>query len=222
MARALRLLSVLVLCALAASAQDPKKLKGMPLAVKPAQEEQIGDLAVARAGQKCDNWSWAAGVETLLQRQDVKLGQEFWLLRAYAGTVCVSPLGDAEKLASAINGEYVLDDGRKVRLAARFLPGPPAQADWMILALRRGHPFLLLWRGHAYLVQGVIYDEYIAPTGARLFEIREFRLLDPFAEGDQQRVTFVKGRDDAAELAGTLDVEATFIKPPNWLEPGKQ
>lgn len=216
------MVSVLLLLALAASAQDPKKLKGMPLAVRPGQEEQITDLAVAPASQKCDNWSWAAGVETLLERQDVDLEQEFWLLRAYAGTVCISPLGDAQKLVSAINGEYVLDDGRKVRLAARFLPGPPDQADWMIMSLRRGHPFLLLWRGHAYLVQGVVFDEYIAPTGARLFEIREFRLLDPFAQGDKQRVTFVKGRDDAGEIAGTLDVEATFIKPPNWLQPGKE
>ena len=221
MSRRLGLVLALLLFVLVAPADEQKKLKGLPLAVKPAQEEHIADLVVTAAGQKCDNWSWAAGVETLLKRRDVDLEQQFWLLRAYAGTVCISPLGDVEKLASAINGEYVLDDGRKVRLVARFLPGPPSQTDWMIMSLRRGHPFLLLWRGHAYLVQGLLFDEYIAPTGARLFEIRELRLLDPFAQGDQQRVTFVKGRDDASEIDGTLDVDATFIKPPNWLEPGK-
>ncbi len=220
--RAIPLLCLFLLAgSLLAAGRD--KQKGIPVAVKPNQSETVAAPAVTPAPEPCDNWAWAAGVESLLRAQDVALDREYWLFKAHGGLLCLSPLPDPAALTAYIPGEYVLEDGRKVRLEAQFTAGAPRNADEVIMSLRRGHPFLLLWRGHTYVVYGVVFDEYIAATGARQFEIREMKLLSLLPGSEEQRtVSFVKDRDDLSEVQGTLTVRAHFVQPPNWLRPGTE
>ncbi|MGH9579964.1 MAG: hypothetical protein ACRD2R_03140 [Terriglobales bacterium] len=193
------------------------------MAVRPNQSETMEAPAVTPAAEPCDNWAWAAGLESLLASQEVALQREFWLFKAHGGLLCLSPVPDPAGLAAYIPGEYVLDDGRKVRLEAQFTPGAPSNTDELIMSLRRGHSFLLVWRGHPYLVYGAVFDEYIARTGARLFEIRELKLINLLpAKEEDRKVAFVKGRDDPGEIQGVLTVNATFVQPPNWLHPGTE
>jgi hypothetical protein len=185
--------------------------------LRAGQKEQIAGFTAVTAAHKCPNWAWAAGVETLLRAQDVAIRQQYWVYKANGSEVCV-PLGDWESLARLVPGEYQLDDGRKVRLEARHTVGAPVAPDDLIAAVRRGQPVMIAWRGSVYLLQGVLFDEYISLTGVRRFEIREMQLANPYvAEGEERVATFVKGRDDPSEIAGTLVISATFIKPPDWL-----
>ena len=44
------------------------------------------------AKQNCENWALAAGLETLLQEQNVALDQNFWVMRLNGGELCVDNL----------------------------------------------------------------------------------------------------------------------------------
>ena len=182
-----------------------------------AQKEQIAGFTAVTAAQKCPNWAWAAGVETLLREQGVELRQPFWVQKASGSELCL-PLGNWETLARVVPGEYQLDDGRKVRLEARYAVGPPTAPDDLIAAVRRGQSVLLGWRGNVYLLHGVLFDEYVSLTGVRRFEIKEMMLTSlVIPEGEERTTSFVKGRDDPSEIQGTLEIHATEIKPPDWL-----
>jgi hypothetical protein len=208
---------VLLLIAAVAAPSPAAKKKGIPLLLNVGVMAELPSPPAASVAQKCENWAWAAGVEAILRIQDVPLDQHYWVLKSDGGEVCLESLAPLEQIARVINGEYVLDDSRKVRLEARYAVGSPANLDSIILGLRAGRPALLVWKGHAYILYGVVYDEYISPTGHRFFDIRELKLVDPFYDEDRRLVSFVKDRDDPADIGGTFELTAIPILPTDWM-----
>src|SRR5438270_2388563 len=201
----LRFLSaiLLLLLGLLPAAADKKQQQSYDL--KPDQTADLAaDIKLARARQSGENWGLAAGLETLLQRQNVALDQGFWIMRLSGGELCAGELPKMEALTRAVNREFVLDDGRHVRLEIRFAPGPPANIDSVIAGLKLQQLSLLLWRGHPYYLTGITYDERIGRDGTRFFEVKELRLADTFAQ--QPAAAFQKGRDNPDEIAGILSV----------------
>ena len=71
---------------------------------------------------------------------------------------------------------------------------------------------MLLWRDHTYLLTGLNYDEYVAPTGNKMFIITELRLFDAAAQGAESAVKFVRERDDPDDLKGVLDLSVIYPK----------
>lgn len=177
--------------------------------LKPDQTVDLHETKLVVAKQNCVNWGLAAGLETMLARQKVELDQNFWVMRLNHGELCAPELPSTEALAQMVNQEFVLDDGRHVRLELRFTPGAPTNIDDVLAALKRDQPTLLMWRGHPYYLAGATYDEHIGSNGSRLFEIKELRLADTFSE--QPGVTFQKGRDNAEEIGGILSVSVTQL-----------
>ncbi|MBZ5492813.1 MAG: hypothetical protein LAO76_17965 [Acidobacteriia bacterium] len=170
--------------------------------------DQTADLAAETklntAKQNCENWAVAAGLETMLQRQNIPLDQSFWVMRLNGGELCVDDTPSIDALKLVVNHDFVLDDGRHVRLEIQFVPGPPVNIDPVIADLKQQQVTLLLWRGHPYYLTGVTYDERIGRDGTRFFEVKEIRLANTYAK--LPGVTFLKGRDDPAEIAGILSV----------------
>jgi hypothetical protein len=121
------------------------------------------------------------------------------------GELCVNDTPTIEALTQAVDKEYVLDDGRHVRLEIHFDPGPPVNVDPIIAGLKQQQVTLLLWRGHPYYLTGVTYDERIGRDGTRFFEVKEIRLANTYPK--LPGVTFLKGRDDPAEIQGILSVK---------------
>ena len=207
--RWLRLIAILVLCSAAvflASAGDKKKTRFF---LKPDQTADLTSTKFARAKQPCENWGLAAGLETLLARQEVALDQNFWILRLYYGELCVDRLPSIEQLAQVVNQDFVLDDGRHVRLELHFIPGAPQDVDAVLAGLKKDRPALLLLRGHPYYLAGATYDEHIRGDGMRLYEIKELRLTDTL--GGRPAVTFQKGRDNMDEINGILTISVTQL-----------
>ena len=92
------------------------------------QQVELAELlSMAPAKQKCENWAWAAAVESILRAQKVPLAQSYWVTKADGGEVCKESATDLNALPKLINGSYVLDDGRKVRLVATLVAGAPAE-----------------------------------------------------------------------------------------------
>jgi hypothetical protein len=191
----------------------------------PDQKLEVADLTGTLADQKCENWAWAADLESILKAQKVDLAQNFWVMKADGGEVCKDQIAAPEDLARLITGEYVLDDGRKVRLEASAVTGPPVSLDAMIEGPREGRPLIFIWKGHPYLYRGMTYDEMIAPNGQRDLEVHQIELLDPFESGDKQAVTFDRVKenpDDPNDIGGVIDVVATPIGSVDWLHPEEE
>jgi len=198
----------LLLLTLWLQAADKKQQQSYYL--KPDQSAGLApDTKLITAKQSCENWALAAGLETMLQQQNVALDQSFWVMRLNGGELCISDLPRIEALTQAVNKEFVLDDGRHVRLEIHFTPGPPVNVDTVIARLKLQQVTLLLWRGHPYYLTGLTYDERIGRDGTRFFEVKEIRLANTFAK--LPGVTFEKGRDDPAEIQGILSVTATQL-----------
>jgi hypothetical protein len=197
-----------LLIALPLQAADQKQ--GQQYYLKPDQTADLAaDTKLSTAKQSCENWAMAAGLETMLQRQNVSLDQSFWVMRLNGGELCLSDLPAIDALTQAVDKEFVLDDGRHVRLEIHFEPGPPVNVDPVIAGLKQQQVTLLLWRGHPYYLTGVTYDERIGRDGTRFFEVNEIRLANTYPK--LPGVTFQKGRDDPAEIQGILSVSATTL-----------
>jgi hypothetical protein len=197
-----------LLIALSVQAADQKQRQQYYL-----KADQTADLApetkLNTARQSCENWAVAAGLETMLQQQSVPLDQSFWVMRLNGGELCVNDTPTIDALTQAVDKEFVLDDGRHVRLEIHFEPGPPVNVDPVIAGLKLQHVTLLLWRGHPYYLTGVTYDERIGRDGTRFFEVKEIRLANTYPK--LPGVTFLKGRDDPAEIQGIMSVSATTL-----------
>ena len=190
--------------------QQVEKKQRQNYYIKPDQSAGLAsDTKLITAKQNCENWALAAGLETMLQQQNVALDQNFWVMRMNGGELCLSDLPVIEALTRTVNKEFVLDDGRHVRLEIQFTPGPPVSIDPVIAGLKLQQVTLLLWRGHPYYLTGLTYDERIGRDGTRFFEVKEIRLANTFAK--LPGVTFEKGRDDPAEIQGILSVKVTAL-----------
>ncbi len=193
-----------------------KKPKGVPMARLPEQTIDIPSLSLPGAAQPCTNYAWAVAVETMLRAQNVPLDQHYWVQKANGGELCIEPAPNLERLTRALNGNYTLNDGRKVKLETQIILGAPTNPDEAIASLKQGVPLLVFWKSRAYVLRGVIYDEYVYPNGQRLYEVKELRMLDPLAPPKQSEVSFVNGTDDPADIAALVFVTATPISPQPW------
>jgi len=195
---------------IALSLQAASQKKGQQYYVKPDQNADLAaDTKLNTAKQSCENWAIAAGLETMLQQQNVPLDQSFWVMRMNGGELCVDEMPSVDALKLVVNRDFVLDDGRHIRLEIQFTPGPPVSIDPIIAGLKLQQVTLLLWRGHPYYLTGLTYDERIGRDGTRYFEVKEVRLANTYAK--MPGVTFQKGRDDPAEIQGILSVSATVL-----------
>lgn len=181
----------------------------------------IDDPPFATPKQKCENWLWAAEVETILKAQKIDIPQTHWVQQANLGEVCVDAPVDLESIAKLIDRDYQLEDGSKFHLSAHRGRGAPSDVGGMISSLRQGRPFILLWNDHPLLVVALTYDEYTYPNGQRMFEVREIDMVDLlYPEDDERRSrTFVKGTDDINDIRGTLEVVSEPIDPFRWNQP---
>ncbi len=204
-----RLLVILCLLALPAAAQKTKR--GIYLSRRPDLIAEV-KVKLVHARQPCENYAWAAALQTLLAAQDVDLPQDYWIDKADGGQ-CRDHAISLEETARLLDGEYTLptaDGARKARLTTEVTLGTP-QNDPLLAALIQGRPALLLWKQRAYVLYGALYDEFTYPNGQRLFDIRELRLLDPQApHGQSDTATFDTRSDDPADLGGILLISVTF------------
>lgn len=204
MSRHSRAMVSLALCAILGSVfgmAEKKKPPRIGYQLKPDQQAVIEHPQIVTAQRKCENWIWAAALDSLLQSKQSAMGPEYQILRLYGG-LCTEVKSYSE-LAERISHEYVLGDGRKFLLQAVYSTGPPVHIDPLVIAMREQRPLMLVWKSHAYVLTGITYDEYIGPNNSRILELKELTLADP-ATGEP--VSFLRARDDPQEINGMMDV----------------
>lgn len=192
---------------------DDKKKAGQTY-IRPGQTVDLDSGKLVTAKQNCENWAIAAGLESMLRREEVSLDQNFWVLRMSGGEICAPEVPKPDLIADIVNREFVLDDGRHVLLEIHYLPGAPENADLLIAGLKQQQVLLLLFHGHVYYLTGATYDEHIHSDGSRMFILTELRLANTFAH--QPGLAFIKGRDDIEEIGAIISVSVTPVAQPGW------
>ncbi|HJX83693.1 MAG TPA: hypothetical protein VJ723_05065, partial [Candidatus Angelobacter sp.] len=152
--------TVLFIFLFAVSLHAGDQKKQQQIFVKADQKADLQPARMVTARQKCENWALAAGLETLFDREGVSLDQNYWVTRLSRAEVCRQEPPDLATVADAVNQDFVQPDGRHVRLQINVVSGPPTNADAMIAGIKLQRLSLLLWRGHAYYLTGVTYDEH--------------------------------------------------------------
>ncbi len=208
------IISILVLLALPMAAG--KKPNGAPLVRLADQSVELKAFWLPTPAQKCTNWAWAVAVEAMLKAQQVSIRQNDWVMKADRGELCIDTPPTLERLTKVIDGNYVVDDGRHVRLQSHYTAGAPTAPDDLVAPLRQGRPVLMFWKSRALVVRAVTYDEYVYPNGQRMFQIKELKLVDPLLSGKEREVSFINGRDDAGEIGGMFQVEVIPEKVQRW------
>jgi hypothetical protein len=220
--RQMRHTLIFLLLLAAPLAADKKKPMGM-IYRKPMQKTEIAGApaSLATAHRKCENYAWAAIVESMARAQQVNISQDDWALRTSGGEKCFPSLDDYAVRAQAVSGDYTLDAGRKVRIHADYVPGPTPSGE-MLNSLRLNRPLMLIWNGRPYLLYGIIYDELIhSSLKAHDFQVREFHLLDAaLPASDPKRLVVVKRETDDTDspIAGISGVMSITVEARNFYD----
>ena len=177
------------------------------------------DVTLNPAKRKCENYAWAAIVESMMLAQRVSISQDDWAIKTSNGMKCFPALDDFAQRATELNGDYTLSDGKKVRIHADFIDGTPS-ADAMIYSLRSGRPLMVIWRGRPYLLYGLMYDEMIHSGGEnKQYIIREMQLLDAaLPRKVKERMVTLKKNDDADQIPGVTGVMQIGVEPRNFYD----
>jgi len=170
------------------------------------QHIEMQDVQFKAADQTCENWSWVAGITDMAAISGARIDQQYLIDRLYGGSVCLTSAGDFDDLAHRISHDYVLLDGQKFRIEAQYTSGAPTQADPLIMSIRQSRPLMMMWRNRAYLLTGMDYDEYISPTGNRMFMVTALKFFDPAAEEGKHEVVFSRDQDNPDDLNGVLQL----------------
>src|SRR5437879_11860598 len=127
-------LFLILLALLPAAAQKKNKNGYGNFYRNPNQKAEIAGAATAlgTAHRKCENYAWAAIVETMMRAQEVKLLQDDLASNTSSGMKCFSTLSDYPERAAAITNDYVLDGGRKVHINAEYTVGSLAQPATLV------------------------------------------------------------------------------------------
>jgi hypothetical protein len=204
---AFRWAGIVLLLVLASLADDKKKQQAYY--VRPDQVVDLDSPKLVMAKQKCENWAVAAGLEAMLQQQNARIEQNFWVMRVYGGELCVDEIPSIDTLSGEVNREFVLDDGRHVRLELHYSPGTPTNTDALIFGLKQQQLSLIFLRGHPFYLTGATYDEHIGRDGSRMYVIKELRMANTFPQ--QPGIAFVSGRDNMDDIQGIMNLSVSEV-----------
>ncbi len=163
--------------------------KDEPRSLSPAKPK----AKVPDKKEACADWAWGSAVAVALGAQGVPFDAAYWVDKTFGGTRCSKSVGGASSLTSSVDGDYALDDGRKVRISSTIgLPGGSA----MVAAAKQGRPMVVVWNGMAYISSGIRYDKVTYSDGSVEFVLKEIDLVNPYLE---QSLTF-KGNPREIEV----------------------
>jgi hypothetical protein len=208
-----RVLVVWILVLGAGYAADKKKAPQSY--VKPDQFVEIAaeTFGVAEKPQ-CANYGWAAAVNTLLASDKVKKPQSFWVVKTSGGDRCFPQIEDPVAFTKAIAGDYVLDDGRRIKISADFTPGAPTNMDPLISGLQAGRTAMMLFDHRIMLLKAVKYDDILRTYRDHYAVSREIHLVDPMqpVSSKDRVVVFTRDKDDPARFQGVITLRVKDLQ----------
>jgi hypothetical protein len=181
--------------------------------IRPNQVFELPDAAAkfGVATKGCANDVWAAAVATVLEAQQLKLPAKDWSIKLAGGDACLQALPELESLRKSVAGDYVLGNGRQVRITMEASAGPPQTADPLGAYLAGGQPLIVIYKGQPLLLYGMTYDEHIINNLRKELWITELRLIDPAANVGTEKRTLLLKREgpEAADIEAIVLLKVT-------------
>lgn len=176
-------------------------------------DRDIAELPVVRAKEDCANYAWAAAVEAVLRSSGVsEYPQDYWMDKLYGGTLCLDSAGDFERLIKAIEGEYVLDDGKHVRFTATYTPGLPGNASDLLVPLLHNRVQIVFVNRKAMLFTGARWEDRPKPRGDRVLHVKELRFEDLTRPAGRRRMTINPETDDLSQVEGIFRINVAVVQ----------
>ena len=165
----------------------------------PNQEVRVTNLGSLTTPSKDTTAVIAAAVEAVLHDSTLCCGRDSAL-----GDLVLSEPRTLKELATKLQGRHLLSDGRPIMVNAEYAPQASINSGSVIGALKEQRASLLEWKSHVYVLYGAIYGENRCVSGARLYSIAKFLLLDPRFSDQRRDAVFNRETDDLGKVQGLL------------------
>ena len=108
-------------------------------------------------------------------------------------------------VAAKLQGRHLLGDGRPIMVTAEYLDPATINSGTLVATLHDQHALLMEWNSHVYVCYGVTYrSDYDFRSGALLYTILKFLLLDTRYSDSRRKVVFNRETDDWSKVQGML------------------
>jgi hypothetical protein len=108
-------------------------------------------------------------------------------------------------IAAKLQGRQLLSDGRPIMITAESIDPTAINSGMLIATLREKHALLFEWNSQLYVCYGVTYRRDVDyKTGAELYTIHKFLLLDTRYSDSRRETVFDRAMDDAGNVQGML------------------
>jgi len=165
----------------------------------PNQEVRVPNLGSLTAPSKDATAAIAAAVEAVLHDSSLCCGKDSAL-----GDLVLSEPRTLKELGTKLQGRHLLSDGRPIMVNAEYAPQVSINSGSVIGALKEQRASLFEWKSHVYVLYGAVYGEDRCLSGARLYSIAKFLLLDPRFSDQRRDAVFNRETDDLGKVQGLL------------------
>ena len=165
----------------------------------PNQEVRVTNLGSLTAPSKDATAAIAAAVEAVLHDSSLCCGKDSAL-----GDLVLSEPRTLKELGTKLQGRHLLSDGRPIMVNAEYAPQVSINSGSVIGALKEQRASLFEWKSHVYVLYGAVYGEDRCLSGARLYSIAKFLLLDPRFSDQRRDAVFNRETDDLGKVQGLL------------------
>jgi hypothetical protein len=166
----------------------------------PEQEVRIQDLPSLTVRSRDASEVLAASVEITLRNKEVCCGKESSL----GDRVRSGEARSLKEVARRLQGRQLLTDGRPINIGAEYFAPDEINSGYLVNMLTAKRAPLLEWNSHVYVVSGVVFEEYVDSSGAMMYSIHRFLLLDTRFSGARRQVGFNRESDDWGKVQGML------------------
>ena len=190
--------------------EDLKNLgdAGVSVLGAPGNQAQVNSRKPDQAqdSDACESDAWAAAVTIILKQQGLAMSPQFWADKLF-NAPCVTGVR-LTKVGTGIEGNYTLENGRKIQVKSEALPGVPAGAD-LVAAMREKHSLLLQYQGQPWVSGNVEYIDNQYADGGKVYTVSRLILVDPLS-GKKQVLDF--SAQPAPVVQGSLQVKVIPVQ----------
>ncbi len=167
------------------------------------QEIQVHNLPSLKARSHDPSDVLLTSLDTILHNRDFCCGKD----SALEDSLAAADPKSLKDVASRVQGQHRLSDGRAISVTTEYLTPDAASAGHLVTLILNQHAALMEWNSHVYVVHGLVFF-WDGSTGEPAMVIRKFLLWDTRYTDSRREVIFNRGLDDASKVAGVIFVEA--------------
>ncbi len=166
------------------------------------QELRVGGLPLRAASSSDPAAVLVAALETIFHDPGVCCGENSAL---HDAAHSVDPFSFKE-LSTRIQGRYVLDDGRRIIVAADYLPPSSINPYQIVASLVKNQALLVEWKSHLYVLYGAVFDEIRGrtPETGQVLAIHKLFLLDARFSDARRETSLDREGNSQTDLQGLL------------------